>query len=120
MSERGVVVVRRIYDWVDPDDGYRVLVDRLWPRGLSKEKAAVDHWLKTIAPSETLRKGIHADKSRWNEFIARYRGELKANPAPLEELRALLAAHPKVTLLYASTDDEHNNAIALLKIVEEG
>lgn len=101
--------VKRVYEEPSASDGYRVLVDRLWPRGLSKERAEVDLWLKEIAPSTELRQWFHQDQSRYDEFAKRYRAELDGNPA-IERLRGIVAEHPTVTLLYGIKDAEHNHA----------
>jgi uncharacterized protein YeaO (DUF488 family) len=107
--------IKRIYDAAAPEDGYRVLVDRLWPRGLPKEKAAVDRWLRELAPSTGLRQWYGHDPARWDEFRRRYFAELAVAPAAaaVEELRALIAAHRPLTLLYASREEALNNAVAL-------
>ncbi|MEV7960803.1 DUF488 domain-containing protein [Oerskovia paurometabola] len=104
--------IRRVYADPAPDDGYRVLVDRLWPRGLSKERARVDRWLKEVAPSDQLRTWFRHDRALFTEFAARYRAELDQNPA-VGELRAIVAAHPVVTLLYGAKDEQDNQAVAL-------
>ena len=108
------VRIRRVYD-EEPsaDDGLRVLVDRLWPRGRSKQSARVDVWLKDIAPSKDLRTWFGHIPERFDEFAARYRAELDANPEPVCRLRELIAGHPRVTLLYGAKDNEHNNAVVL-------
>jgi uncharacterized protein YeaO (DUF488 family) len=106
------VQIKRVYEPPEKDDGARVLVDRLWPRGLSKEHAALALWLKEIAPSEELRKWFGHDPARWKEFVHRYRAELKHNQTALAQLHDL-AKHGRVTLLYAAHDHEHNNAVAL-------
>jgi uncharacterized protein YeaO (DUF488 family) len=108
----GAIRIKRIYEPVDADDGRRVLVDRLWPRGVSKAKAALDLWLKEIAPSEDLRHWFGHDPALWPAFRERYAAELDANPAATAQLRALLETGP-VTLLYAAHDAAHNNAVAL-------
>jgi uncharacterized protein YeaO (DUF488 family) len=110
--------LKRAYEAPAPEDGQRVLVDRLWPRGLSKAKAQVDLWLKEIAPSDALRRKLHADprpsEALWDEFCDAYARELQAEPAR-EAVRELtdLAAKGPVTLLYAAKDEAHNNARAL-------
>lgn len=106
--------VKRVYAPADDDDGFRVLVDRLWPRGLTKEKARVDLWLKEIAPSDDLRRRFHAHPQKWNEFVAAYDRELAQEPAK-SAVAALRehAAHGLVTLLYGARDETHNNALAL-------
>lgn len=105
---------KRIYERPADDDGLRVLVDRLWPRGLAKAKARVDLWLKDIAPSDCLRRRFHGDPTSWDEFVAAYRRELAREPAKTAaaDLLGRLRRGP-VTLLYASRDETHNNAIAL-------
>ena len=109
---------KRIYDPFKKEDGYRILVDRLWPRGIKKENAHIDHWLKEIAPSTELRKWIHADPKRWSLFRTKYRAELRQNPA-LSALRTELIKHKTVTLLFAVRDEEHNHAMLLKEFVEE-
>jgi uncharacterized protein YeaO (DUF488 family) len=108
-----MISTKRVYDPPAKSDGNRILVDRLWPRGLSKEKAKVDFWLKEIAPSDELRKWIHADKSRWDEFVKRYAAELKENPEPLKQLREIIKERKTVTLLFSASDVEQNNALTL-------
>ncbi len=106
------VQLRRVYDEPSDDDGLRVLVDRLWPRGLTKERAAVDVWLRDVAPSTDLRRWFHHEEPLFDEFTRRYRAELADNPA-LDELRALVASHDVVTLLYGAKDPVHNQATVL-------
>lgn len=106
------IETRRIYEPPTPDDGYRVLVDRLWPRGLSKAAARVDEWARAVAPSNELRKWIHADPTRWGEFRRRYLAELKAQREALRPL-AERARAGRVTLLYARNDPKRNNAVVL-------
>ncbi|BDO43033.1 DUF488 family protein [Cellulomonas sp. NTE-D12] len=108
----GVVRIKRVYDDPAPEDGYRVLVDRLWPRGVSRERAAVGTWLKQIAPSAKLRTWWDHDPARLDEFTARYGAELQANPA-LDELHRLLHDHPVVTLVYSARDPHLNQAQVL-------
>jgi uncharacterized protein YeaO (DUF488 family) len=108
---------KRIYEPVEITDGLRVLVDRLWPRGFTKERANVDVWLKTIAPSADLRKWFNHDIKNWDEFNARYLFELKQNSA-VKELLDLLAKNETVTLLYAAHDDQHNHAIVLQQFID--
>lgn len=104
---------KRIYDPPEESDAHRVLVDRLWPRGIKKENAHIDLWLKDVAPSTDLRKWFHANLDQWTEFTRRYKAELKANPEPLETLEALAAEHATITLLYASKNTTHNHATIL-------
>ncbi|MBB2155003.1 DUF488 domain-containing protein [Gluconacetobacter diazotrophicus] len=109
---RPAIRVRRIYDPPEPAEGARVLVDRLWPRGMSKARAALTLWLKDIAPSTELRLWFGHDPERWTEFQRRYRAELKANPAAVEQVERLGRQGP-VTLLYAAHDPDHNEAVVL-------
>jgi uncharacterized protein YeaO (DUF488 family) len=104
--------VKRIYDEPDERDGLRVLVDRVWPRGVSKASARVDRWMQEVAPSTDLRKWFGHDPARWDAFRERYAGELEEHPGALAEL-AQAASRGPVTLLYAARDGAHNNAIAL-------
>jgi len=108
-------LAKRVYEPAAKDDGYRVLVDRLWPRGLTKEKAGVDLWLKEVAPSSELRNWFKHDPEKWPEFQKRYRAEL--SQAGLESLRKLEKQHKKVTLLYGAKSGERNQAVALLNIL---
>jgi uncharacterized protein YeaO (DUF488 family) len=107
-----VIKTKRIYDQADPSDGYRILVDRLWPRGLSKERAKVDSWLKEIGPSDELRKWFQHDPEKWSEFRKRFFDEL----ASKKELTDLICEKERttvVTLLYGSKEERYNNAQAL-------
>lgn len=106
------VVLKRVYEAPAKTDGTRILVDRLWPRGLSKDKARIDLWLKEIAPSTELRKWFGHDPEKWAEFQRRYRAELKANDDAVSELRAALADGP-ATLVYGAKDEAHNDAVVL-------
>jgi uncharacterized protein YeaO (DUF488 family) len=109
--------LKRVYDPPSLDDGVRILVERLWPRGLSKERVAADLWVKDIAPSAGLRRWYAHDESRWSEFRRRYRAELDAHSEGLAELRRLAAAGP-VTFVYGSRETEHNSATVLREVVE--
>jgi len=104
--------IKRVYAKPDPGDGVRILVDRLWPRGLTKEKAAVDLWLKDIAPSTELRKSFCHDPNKWEEFKKRYLDELQQNTEQIHRLKQEMEKGP-VTLLYGSKDEEHNEARVL-------
>lgn len=104
--------IKRVYEAPDKEDGARILVDRLWPRGLSKEKAQVDLWLKDIAPSTGLRKWFAHDPEKWQEFRKRYGAELERNDEQVATLRAEAAKGP-VTLVYGARDTEHNEALVL-------
>ena len=114
------VVLKRAYDKPSVSDGVRVLVDRLWPRGLTKDKAQIDHWLRDLAPSDSLRKWYHARPTMWTEFRKRYLEELGAPEASraLEELYALAAKSRTTTLVYASKNDDHNNAVVLRDLIQ--
>lgn len=104
------IKLKRAYAPIEDADGYRVYVDRLWPRGMSHATFHYDLWEKQIAPSDELRRWFHADPdSRWEEFERRYSAELETNPE-FAAFREKLACHPVVTLLYSSRDEEHNNA----------
>lgn len=108
--------IKRAYAPAEAADGYRILVDRLWPRGISKEKAKIDLWLKSVAPSNELRKWFGHDPERFAEFDRRYRAEL-AKSGALDELRAVLREHPDATLLFAAHDEAHNNAAVLKELL---
>jgi uncharacterized protein YeaO (DUF488 family) len=105
--------IKRVYEVAAPSDGYRVLVDRLWPRGVSKEKAHVDQWMKEIGPSDKLRKWFGHDPERWTEFQKRYKAELRDKLDLTKELRKLEKQHRTVTLVYSAHDELHNQAVAL-------
>jgi uncharacterized protein YeaO (DUF488 family) len=110
------VKLKRAYDPPAGGDGVRVLVDRLWPRGVKKEAAAIDRWAKDLAPSAGLRKWFGHDPRRWEEFRRRYRAELRDHPQQLEDLRALARQGP-ITLVYAARDEEHNDAVVLRDVL---
>jgi uncharacterized protein YeaO (DUF488 family) len=106
------VQIKRIYDAPDQSDGVRVLVDRLWPRGVTKKAASLDFWMKELAPSTELRKWFNHDPGRWEGFRQRYRRELRKHGKQLEALKAQ-AAKRRVTLLYGARDTVHNEAVVL-------
>ncbi|MCZ7629210.1 MAG: DUF488 family protein [Microthrixaceae bacterium] len=112
------VWLRRAYEEPTRNDGHRVLVDRLWPRGVSKERLRIDQWCRDVAPSDDLRKWFGHDPARWDEFLDRYRKELTDHD---EEVSTLVEAarSGRVTLVYAAGDTEHNNAVALGRLIEE-
>jgi len=114
------VLLKRVYEEPSPEDGARVLVDRLWPRGLTKEHAALDAWLKDLAPSDELRKWYHAHPQQWSKFREKYLKELSNDAAhgALQQLYDLKEKRPRVTLLYASKNEEHNNATVLKQLVD--
>ena len=106
------MILKRAYEAASPGDGQRVLVDRLWPRGVSKEKAAIDLWLKEIAPSTDLRQWFGHDPARWDEFHSRYRAELDANGEAVQQLKDVIRAG-RTTLVYGARDEVHNDAVVL-------
>ncbi len=110
--------IKRIYELPEKGDGFRVLVDRLWPRGVSKKRAHLDLWLKEIAPSDALRKWFAHDPKRWTGFVAKYRKELSGRKDLLRQIKKLEAEHGTVTLLYSAHDPLHNQAVALLQILK--
>lgn len=118
MASRLDVGLKRVYEPPEDSDGLRVLVERLWPRGLTREKARVDLWLKDLAPSTELRRWFSHDPDRWDEFRRRYHAELDARPGALAGLRERLE-EGRVTLVFASRDTEHNNSVALLEYLSE-
>lgn len=109
------VALKRAYEAPADSDGTRVLVDRLWPRGMTKAKARIDVWLKDVAPSTQLRKWFGHDPEKWAEFQQRYRAELKGSEALAELRRLVRAGH--VTLVYSAKDEEHNDAVVLAKLL---
>lgn len=110
--------IKRVYEKPSREDGIRVLVDRLWPRGLTKERAAVDLWMKNIAPSTELRKWFDHDPNKWKQFMRRYRLELKKNKKQALSLKEQ-ARRGTVTLLYGAKDEEHNEALVLKKYLAD-
>ena len=115
-SEQMSVKIKRVYDAAEPGDGYRVLIDRMWPRGVSRGRAQLDEWARELAPSSELRKWFNHDPERFDEFRSRYRKELHERGPLLEELRRRARDGP-VTLLYAARDREHNDAVVLEELV---
>ena len=114
-----MIEIKRIYDNPVESDGYRILVDRLWPRGVSKERAKVDLWLKEISPTNGLRKWYSHDSGKWDEFQKKYRIELTDKFDSLDEIKALEKRQTNVTLLYASKDQELTHAVVLLQVLQE-
>lgn len=106
------IQLKRAYDPPEPTDGVRILVDRLWPRGVKKEDAAIDEWMKDIAPSTDLRKWFGHDPERWEEFCDRYAEEVGQHEDQLKQLRELARKGP-ITLVYSAHDEAHNDAVAL-------
>lgn len=112
-----MIQTKRVYENPENTDGFRILVDRLWPRGLTKERAHVDLWLKEIAPSDALRKSFHASED-WPEFEKRYRKELRDKRELLGEIRKLEKQHNRVTLLFGRKDEKQNQAVVLAEILK--
>lgn len=116
-----MVQIKRVYESFSRKDGYRVLVDRLWPRGIKKESLSLDAWFKELAPSTELRKMFGHDPKRWRAFQTKYKQELKS-PEAAEKIRFLrdLAKKRTITLLYGARDPDHNNAVVLKDLIEKG
>ena len=108
--------LKRAYEPPSPDDGIRILIDRLWPRGVKKTAAAIDEWMKEIAPSTELRKWFGHDPERWQEFQRRYEREIKQHPGEFDRLRTL-AQHGRITLVFAAHDEAHNDAVVLKNLL---
>lgn len=113
-----MIQLKRVYEGYEKADGFRILIDRLWPRGLSKAKAHVDLWLKDIAPSTDLRKWFGHDPKRWKEFQKKYKTELKDHKDACALLKHLITEKKHVTILYAAHNEDYNNAVALKKILK--
>lgn len=113
-----MIKIKRIYEKPAKEDGWRVLVDRLWPRGMKKEAAHIDVWLKDIAPSDSLRKWFGHDPERWGEFQKRYRSELAKEKGLVAELKKMEKQHGTITLLFGAKDEEHNQAVALASLLQ--
>jgi uncharacterized protein YeaO (DUF488 family) len=113
-----MIQIKRAYKEVSKDDGFRILVDRLWPRGLSKEKLKIDLWLKEIAPSPELRKSFGHDPDKWDWFRTSYMEELKEKSELISSVKKLGQEKGKVTLVYAAKDEKHNNAVVLQELVK--
>ena len=114
----GQVDIKRVYEQAADEDGVRILVDRLWPRGVSKERAALSSWLKNVAPSPDLRRWWHHDPDRFEDFARRYRTELDDNPA-LEDLLSIVREHDRTTLVYAAKDPAVNHALILRDYIRQ-
>jgi uncharacterized protein YeaO (DUF488 family) len=112
-----MIKLKRVYEQPSPDDGLRVLVERLWPRGLTKKRAAVDLWLKDVAPSPELRNWFGHDPARWEQFQKRYRQELRGKEDAIELLKQK-GKGGTVTLVYAARDEEHNGALVLKRLLQ--
>lgn len=114
-----MIVLKRIYEPYSDHDGFRILVDRLWPRGVSKEEAVLDKWLKDIAPSTELRKWFNHDPEKWVDFKKKYKVELKDKKEYLEEIIAAEKKHKRVTLLYGAKDEKQNQAVVIAKVLKQ-
>lgn len=112
-----MIKVKRIYDGAGDEDGVRVLVDRVWPRGMTRDAAAIDRWMKEIAPSSELRKWFDHDPAKWDAFLARYARELDGQGESVRLLKDL-SRKGTVTLLFAAKDEAHNNAVALKEYLD--
>lgn len=113
---RSHLSLKRAYEPASAEDGYRILIDRLWPRGVSKQKAALDLWMNEIAPSSELRRWFGHDPNRWREFQRRYREELRQHGEELNRIRELAKAQ-HVTLVYSARDEQHNDAVVLQNVL---
>lgn len=113
-----MIQIKRVYEKPAKEDGFRILVDRLWPRGLTKEKARVDLWMKEIGPSDELRKWFHHEERNWSEFVKRYEAELAKKKELLNELKKVENEHGTVTLLYGSKDEKQNQAVVLAALLK--
>ena len=115
-----MIRVKRIYEQADKEDGFRILVDRLWPRGVSKDKAKIDLWLKEVAPSDDLRNWFSHDPEKWKDFKKKYVSELKGKTELIRKIRQAEKDRGTVTLLYSARDQEHNQAVALNDFLKRG
>jgi uncharacterized protein YeaO (DUF488 family) len=114
-----MIHVKRVYDKPAKEDGWRVLVDRLWPRGMKKETVKIDVWMKDVAPSDGLRKSFCHDVEKWPEFQKRYRAELKKKKELLADLTKMEKEHGTLTLLFGAKDEQHNQAVVLAEVMKE-
>jgi uncharacterized protein YeaO (DUF488 family) len=113
-----MIKLKRIYEEPTKNDGFRILVDRLWPRGVSKKRAKLNLWLKDIAPTGSLRKWFAHDPKKWTLFQKKYMDELQANKESIEQIKKLIKIRKNITLLYAAKDQEHNEAIVIKDFLE--
>ncbi|MDE1812797.1 MAG: DUF488 family protein [Thaumarchaeota archaeon] len=112
-----MIKIKRIYENHSSDDGFRILIDRLWPRGVSKTNAHVDLWFKEIAPTDHLRKWFSHDPKKWESFKKKYIEELKDNKSLLDKIKDLQKEHKTITLIFSAKDEQHNNAIVLGEVL---
>jgi uncharacterized protein YeaO (DUF488 family) len=115
----GRIQIKRAYDKAEPGDGYRILIDHVWPRGVSRERAHLDEWARELAPSDELRKWFDHEPARFARFRTRYREELAGQAERVDALRER-AAHAPLTIVYAARDREHNNAVVLAELLRDG
>ncbi len=113
-----MVRIKRVYEKAEAADGFRVLVDRLWPRGMKKDSVRIDVWMKDVAPSDALRKSFHHDAMKWPDFQKKYRAELKKKTDLLAELKKKEQEHGTLTLLFGARDPEHNQALVLAEALK--
>ena len=114
-----MVRIKRVYEKAEAKDGWRVLVDRLWPRGMKKEAAKIDLWMKDVAPSDALRKSFHYDAIKWPDFVKKYQAELKKKTEWIAELKKLEKEHGTLTLLFGARDPEHNQAVIIAEALKK-
>ena len=114
-----MIKIKRVYEPFSDQDGFRILVDRLWPRGLSKESTKIDMWLKEVAPSDILRKRFSHDPKKWQEFKNKYKKELDEKKDTIAKLKTIEKEKKKITFLYAAKDIEHNNAVVLQEYMKK-
>ena len=114
-----MIHIKRIYEPPEKKDGYRILIDRLWPRGIAKQEAKIDVWLKEIAPSTELRKWFNHDAAKWKEFKEKYKKELKNNLELVHQIKALEKEKKTITLLFAAKETAYNNAQVLVDVLKE-
>lgn len=112
-----MIKIKRVYEEYASDDGFRILIDRLWPRGVSKANAHVDLWFKEIAPTDQLRKWFSHDPKKWESFKKKYIKELKENKSSLDKIKSLKKEHKMITLVFSAKDEQHNNAVVLIGIL---
>jgi uncharacterized protein YeaO (DUF488 family) len=115
---QNLIQTKRVYEEPQPTDGLRILVDRLWPRGLSKQKAKIDLWLKDIAPSNKLRKWFNHDPEKWKGFRIRYKKEISNNKNQFSLLKEAAKKNKVITIVYAASDEEHNNAVIIKNLLK--
>ncbi|WP_048204238.1 DUF488 domain-containing protein [Methanobacterium formicicum] len=114
-----MIQIKRAYQEAGEKDGYRILIDRLWPRGVSKEKLKIDQWIKEIAPSDELRKSFGHDPDKWETFQTGYRRELEDKSELINMIKKLEEKMDTITLIYAAKDEKHNNAVVLLELLNK-